>query len=277
MARYQIILAYDGTDFQGFQRQGNRRTVQSVLETALKELGWDGKSITAAGRTDAGVHAAGQVVVFDLHWKHNTEDLCGALNARLPQDVSVRSVCQERDDFHARFDARLRRYRYSIYCEQKRNPLYDRFAWQVWPAPDVDAMNRAAAGLIGTHDFAAFGSPYRPQGSTIRTVFQAIWTPLENGLRFEYAANAFLYHMVRRSVYLMAKVGQGRLEPEAVSGAFEKDAPTLPPGLAPACGLTLWEVRYQWSEQEQQLIMENEAIRTFLASGDRDCGKNLRH
>ncbi|HZW05020.1 MAG TPA: tRNA pseudouridine synthase A, partial [Anaerolineaceae bacterium] len=122
MERYQVILAYDGTEFQGFQRQTGTRTVQSEIETALRRLGWQGRSILSAGRTDTGVHAAGQVIAFDLDWTHSPETLGRAMNAFLPSDVAVKAVRATAPDFHPRFDAVARCYHYRIYCQPARDP-----------------------------------------------------------------------------------------------------------------------------------------------------------
>ncbi|HMD88830.1 MAG TPA: tRNA pseudouridine synthase A, partial [Anaerolineaceae bacterium] len=173
MAHYQITLAYDGTDFQGFQRQGKARTVQAELEAALRHLNWQGKTILAAGRTDTGVHAAGQVVAFELDWNHSPEALGRALNAGLPADIAVKAVQESGPEFHPRYSADDRTYQYSIFCEPERNPLKERYAWRVWPAVDLQTLQAAARLLPGTHDFAAFGSPPRPNGNTVRTVLQA--------------------------------------------------------------------------------------------------------
>jgi tRNA pseudouridine38-40 synthase len=244
MARYQIILAYDGTDFQGFQRQAKGRTVQGVFEAALSRLGWSDRVTLFAGRTDRGVHAKGQVAAFDLEWNHPVEDLGRALNAYLPDDVAVRSVRVAAPDFHPRFDATGRTYQYQIYCQPDRDPLRDRYHWQVWPELDLTLLQRAAPVLVGTHDFAAFGTPPRTGGSTIREVYSAAWELRSGGLLFEVSANAFLYHMVRRMVYLQVQVGKNLLELESFSRAVQVAQPQ-PPGLAPACGLALKEVMYE--------------------------------
>ncbi len=259
MAHYQVILAYDGTQFAGFQRlhsQGKLpldRTVQGVFENALSRLGWTGKSILSAGRTDAGVHAVGQVVAFDLDWKHSNQALCQALNAYLPADVAVRSVRLAAEDFHPRYSARARCYSYRIFCQASRDPLRERFAWRVWPEVDPVVMVEAAGMLVGEHDFAAFGTPPHPGGSTLRTVWQARWAPWSqdlylpgaggSGLRFEIVANAFLYHMVRRLVYVQVQIGQRRLELPALASAFSERTLDLT-GLAPPQGLVLMEVSY---------------------------------
>ncbi len=219
--------------------------MQGLVETILRQLGWQGRAILAAGRTDTGVHASGQVITFDLEWDHPAEALQQALNALLPADISVREVHPTRPDFHPCYDAISRRYRYQIYCQAARDPLRDRYAWQVWPAPQVDRLRRAASLLAGTHDFAAFGTPPRTHGTTVRTVFEAGWQEDEAGLVFEIAANAFLYHMVRRLVYLQVRIGQGWLDAEAVVECFRaQDKRTLVKGLAPPQGLRLVEVSY---------------------------------
>ncbi len=248
MERYKVTLAYDGTQFEGFQRQGRARTVQSEVEAALRRLNWQGKAILSAGRTDSGVHAEGQVAAFDLNWAHAPEDLGRALNAYLPEDVAVKQVEIAAPTFHPRYDARWRCYHYHLLFAPERDPLRERFAWRIWPPCEVGLLSAAARLLPGTRDFAAFGTPPRPGGSTIRTVFQAEWQELEDGsLRFIVAGNAFLYHMVRRMVYLQMLVGQQRLSLETFQAAVEK-AQAATPGLAPPQGLVLMQVRYTGEE-----------------------------
>jgi tRNA pseudouridine38-40 synthase len=244
MERYKVTLAYDGTQFYGFQRQGQTRTVQRIVEAALQQLSWQGRAILSSGRTDSGVHADGQVVAFDLDWAHAPEALGRALNAHLPEDVAVKSVEKAPADFHPRYDARSRCYRYTLVFSPGRDPLKERYAWRLWPPCEVQRLQAAAHLLHGTHDFAAFGTPPRPGGSTIRTVFQAGWQIGEQDvMSFEVTANAFLYHMVRRMVFLQVLVGQQRLSLEAFQAGIEEVQP-LTPGLAPPQGLVLKEVRY---------------------------------
>ena len=244
MARYQVKLAYDGTDFSGFQMQVSVRTVQAEIEKALRALGWVGQSILFGGRTDAGVHAGGQVVAFDLDWVHSSTDLLRALNANLPQDVAVREVNLASADFHPRFAALRRRYQYRLFCEVVREPLRERYAWRVWPKVDLALMRAAARGLVGTHDFGAFGSPPRAGGNTVRTVFRADWLEHGNDLVFTVEANAFLYHMVRRLVAYQVEIGQGRLEPGESWQRLAAGEQSPQPGRAPSQGLTLDEIIY---------------------------------
>jgi tRNA pseudouridine38-40 synthase len=245
MARYQITLAYDGTGFLGSQRQASSRTAQSELEKALRNLGWNGKTVYLAGRTDTGTHASGQVAAFDLDWVHGLQKLQDALNAYLPRDMAVREVKAAADAFHPRFDASSRCYRYRLFCASVRDPLRERYAWRVWPA--VTDIRPLASIWPGRHDFAAFGSPPRSGGSTVRTVMSAEWQQQGDEWIFEIQADAFLYRMVRRLVYAQVAVGQSRLSAETLISALEarKDAQAqIPASLAPASGLTLVEVRY---------------------------------
>ena len=262
MEHYKVTLAYDGTHFFGFQRQGRTRTVQLEVEAALRKLNWQGRAILSSGRTDSGVHADGQVIAFDLDWSHGPEELGRALNANLPDDVAVRAVEVVQADFHPRYDAISRCYTYQIQFAPVRDPLRDRYTWRLWPACEPDRLQAAARLLHGTHDFAAFGTPPRPGGSTIRIVFDAGWEFGENGLvRFQVIANAFLYHMVRRMVFVQVLVGQQRLDletlREAVSINGSAKPPQMTPGLAPPQGLTLKEVRYAVQGQVTQEFMNS--------------------
>jgi tRNA pseudouridine38-40 synthase len=249
MARYQIILAYDGTDFLGSQRQASSRTVQSELEKALRKLGWQGQTITLAGRTDTGTHASGQVAAFDLDWLHGLQKLQDALNANLPRDMAVREVKAAAGHFHPRFDASSRCYRYRLFCANVRDPLRERFAWRVWPP--VAEMTALAQIWPGRHDFAAFGSAPHAGGSTVRTVLSAAWQKQADEWFFEIRADAFLYRMVRRLVYAQVAAGQARLTAETLQQALDDPSEEgqsarsqIPASLAPASGLTLVDVRY---------------------------------
>src|SRR6266508_7055013 len=140
MARYQLPLTYDGTDFFGSQRQASRRTVQGELEKALCKLGWAARSVLLSGRTDTGVHATGQVASFDLDWSHSDEDLVRAVNAALPSDLAIHKARMVHTKFHPRFDATSRCYRYRLFCQPVRDPLRERFYWRVWPEIDSELL-----------------------------------------------------------------------------------------------------------------------------------------
>lgn len=245
MALYQVKIAYDGTNFFGFQRQGDARTVQSEIENVLRKFKWTGKSILCAGRTDTGVHASGQVITFELDWKHGLDTLLKALNAQMPEDIAVDAVSMADDGFHPRYDAISRCYHYRIYCQPNRNPLRDRFAWRVWPPVSLEPMQAAAQTFLGTHDFSAFGAPTQKGGHTIRTIFEAGWYQYdEDEFHFSVRANAFLYHMVRKIVFLQVKIGQGLWDIEKILQGVENQTSQLP-GLAKPNGLILVEVQYQ--------------------------------
>ncbi|MBW8009801.1 MAG: tRNA pseudouridine(38-40) synthase TruA [Chloroflexi bacterium] len=245
MARYQVILAYDGTDFRGMQRQSQTRTVQGEVEQALRKIGWQGKSILAAGRTDSGVHASGQVIAFDLKWAHSPEKLLKALNANLPLEVASTSLKQVAEEFHPRYDAVSRHYQFHIFCQPQRDPLRERYAWRVWPEIKIGRMQVAADSLCGEHDFSAFGAATKPDGPTVRQVFSTVWKQIDDELTFEISANAFLYHMVRRIVRLLVEIGQNKYEPEIVVDFLHRKNLETSLGLAPPNGLSLMEVRYQ--------------------------------
>lgn len=246
MERYKLTLAYDGTAFAGSQRQAKHRTAQGELETALRGLGWSARSVTLAGRTDTGVHASGQAASFDLEWAHGLDKLRDALNAGLPADMAVRNVEIADANFNPRFDATSRCYCYRLFCGNVRDPLRAKLAWRVWPAINGDALEEIAKVFLGRHDFAAFGSPPREESSTMRTVMFSEWKKSGDEWQFQVQADAFLYRMVRRLVYVQVAVAQGRRSKETVVRALEEPQTKneIPAGLAPAHGLTLVEVTY---------------------------------
>ncbi len=257
MEHYQVILAYDGSHFKGFQRQTKVRSVQGVVEDVLRHFGWRGKSILAAGRTDTGAHATGQVIAFELEWDHNPQDLRQAMNKYLPGDVVAVEVRQVRHSFHPRYDASWRRYYYRIYCQPVRQPLLDPYAWRVWPAADADILQASAHELVGTHDFGAFGNPPTRGGSTIRCVLESGWQEQAPYLTYQIKAQAFLYHMVRRLVFIQVSIAQRKIAIVDMLNALEAstssrgiDGSEFPTrkrqvhGLAPARGLVLAEVHY---------------------------------
>ncbi|NUQ37259.1 MAG: tRNA pseudouridine(38-40) synthase TruA [Caldilineales bacterium] len=240
---YCAVIEYDGSDFLGFQAQAQGRTVQGELEAALARLTQSPTRVIGAGRTDAGVHALGQVIAFRSEWRHSLSDLHRGLNALLPPDISAHTVALAPPHFHPRFSALARWYRYQIGIWPGHSPLKARYAWEVGPQLDLTTMNQAAAHLIGSHDFAAFGQP--PQGEiTIRHVSEAAWRAAGEYLLCDLRANAFLRHMVRNIVATLVWVGQGRLAPDDVAAilAQRRRAASAPP--APPQGLILMAVTY---------------------------------
>lgn len=246
MARYKITLAYDGSNFTGSQRQANSRTVQGELEKALHKIGWTGKTVLMAGRTDAGVHASGQVSAFDFdEWKQSSEKLLNALNAKLPSDIAIKKLQITKPEFHPRFDAVSRTYRYRLFYKPIRDPLREKYEWHVWTKFDANVLKESANLFLGTHDFSAFGSRTTPQGTTVRTVTKSGWKKKPEGeWQFEVKADAFLYRMVRRMVFVQVSLAQGKCLVKDIRNALLDKQVKLPAGLAPAHGLTLIEVEY---------------------------------
>lgn len=242
--RYGAVVEYDGTAYQGFQRQlPEQPTVQGVLEEALGQISGQAIVVTGAGRTDRGVHARGQVISFELQWQHELADLLRALNANLPADVAVRRVASVPATFHPRFDARWRAYEYYVLNEPVRSPLRRLRSWHIGRPLDMAAMNRAAAGLVGTHDFATFGSA--PQGdNTVRRVFVAQWEERAEWLVFRVKADAFLFRMVRSLVGTLCRVGDGSWQEAEFRQAFVACDRSRAGGLAPPQGLYLDAVGY---------------------------------
>ncbi len=240
---YRAIIEYDGSDFLGFQIQRQGRTVQGEIESVLRRLTQQPVRITGAGRTDAGVHATGQVVAFRAPWKHATEDLFRAVNALLPEDIAFRSLEKAPRNFHPRFSALRRCYRYQFGLWTGHSPLRSRYAWEIGPKLDIRAMQQAADRLIGVHDFATFGQP--PDGEiTIRQVFSAEFIHRSPWLYLDLCANAFLRRMVRTITTTLVQIGQGVRSVEDIDLLLQAKDRSLAPPPAPAKGLILTMVEY---------------------------------
>lgn len=257
--RIRAILAYDGTHYLGFQRQAEGvPTVQGVVEEALMRICGQHVTVIGAGRTDAGVHASGQVIAFDLPtWAHGEAALLRALNANLPPDVGISALAQAAPRFHPRFDAQSRTYTYTIVCAPHPLPLHRHTAWVVNRQLNFEQMQRVCAFLEGRRDYGALGTP--PQGeSTTRTITHATWERTADGnllwLRFRITADAFLYRMVRRTVGMCYDVGRGKLSPEDFREILERAQVASNVTIAPPQGLVLTAVAY--TEHEQQRVSD---------------------
>lgn len=242
--RYGGIVEYDGTGFFGYQLQPNKRTVQGEIEQVLEKITQTFIRIDAAGRTDAGVHATGQVVAFNTTWKHSLRDLHRAINATLPADIVFQRLKITPLNFSPRFDAVNRSYRYTIHNQAWPSALRRRYTHHVNQPLNIETMTEASQMLIGQHDFASFGKSPVDGRSTIRHVTQINWSVEGDCLIFEITANAFLYRMVRNVVGTLIQVGLGRLKVEQVKEILQARNLRCSVPAAPACGLCLIKVTY---------------------------------
>jgi tRNA pseudouridine38-40 synthase len=240
----KITLAYDGTRFVGWQRQAAGESVQGHLEGAVARL--EGAEVTAhgAGRTDAGVHALAQVASVHVTFHHDPGTVLRALNASLPPDIRVTGVEDVPTEFHARFAARAKRYRYQIANLAVASPFTRAYAWHVPEPLDRAIMREAAATLVGTHDFAAFQSTGTDVHTTVRTLTRSEWREEPELLVYEVEGDGFLRHMVRAIVGTLVEVGRGWRSPGQVVALLD-GAPRGEAGpTAPAHGLALARVEY---------------------------------
>jgi tRNA pseudouridine38-40 synthase len=245
VGRYRLWakIEYDGTAFNGFQIQKRERTVQGEIERALETVSGSRIRIVGAGRTDQGVQAQGQVIGFEVEWRHQLSDLQRALNAVLTSDVVILEMGTAAEGFHPRFSALSRAYRYTLLNSSRRSPLNRHIAWHIEQQLDIAQMTEASHFLVGAHDFSSFGRP--PQGeNTVREVFRADWQKRGPFLTFDIEANAFLYRMVRSIVGTMVQVGQGQVSVGAFKSILESRDRSKCKYMAPAHGLCLMRVEY---------------------------------
>jgi len=243
--RLRIELAYDGTNFSGWAVQPDRRTVQQSVEEALSKIARINVETIVAGRTDAGVHATGQVIHVDVPEEMGLDDLGYKLNRILDEDVRINKIDIAPPAFHARFSALRRYYEYRILDENKVIQPMARLNTASWYRPlDVDLMNHASALLLGTHDYAAF-CKFREGGTTIRTLETYQWRRDRDGyLLADVVADAFCYSMVRNLVGAIVCVADGRKDPEWISTLLENKERVSDSLVFPARGLTLYKVDY---------------------------------
>jgi tRNA pseudouridine38-40 synthase len=245
-ARCRLLVAYDGTEFHGFAAQPSVRTVEGELTKALARiLRHEPENLTCAGRTDAGVHAWGQVVSFDAIPGLEPDRLRDAVNGQLAPEVVVRDAELVAPDFDARRSARWRHYRYTVVNRPAPDPFLARFAWWVGAPLDLHALHLGADPFVGEHDFAAF-CRRGPEGSTtLRRVFESRWKDLGEGvLQYEIRGNAFCWQMVRSIVGTLVDVGTGKRRPGELTAILRAKDRAHAGSLAPPQGLCLWEVAY---------------------------------
>ena len=241
-----LIVEYDGTRYHGFQLQANLPTIQRELEKALWELTGETTRVLAASRTDAGVHAKGQVVSFRTRSSHSLETFIKALNYYLPKDIAVKAAHRVEDSFNVRRHAVSREYNYCILNSLTRSPLRERFYYLVTGQLDIDAMNQACQVLIGEHDFASFVNNKEVAAkSTVRKVYRAEMRKDGELAVFNIVANSFLMHQVRNTVGTLIRVGLGKMSGDEFYSILEAKKPGLAWPTAPARGLCLMQVNYK--------------------------------
>lgn len=240
----KLVVAYDGTAYQGWQRQATGPTIQAALEDAFVPLLGQAPSVTGAGRTDAGVHALAQVASVRVDSAHPPDAIRRALNARLPPDIRVRSVEDMPAAFHARFDATGKTYRYRIVTADVVSPFERWFVWHVPGRLDVDAMRDAARVLPGQRDWSSFQAAGTEVEDAVRTVRQVDVRATEDGLTVEVRGDGFLRHMVRILVGTLVDVGAGRRSPASIPVLVDAKDRRLAGDTAPPQGLTLVAVDY---------------------------------
>jgi tRNA pseudouridine38-40 synthase len=240
-----LVMEYDGSHYHGFQWQDDQPSVQGELEKALTKLTGERRRVMSASRTDAGVHARGQVVSFRTGSALETDNFVSGLNHYLPADIAVRAAYRIDDSFNVRREAVSREYSYYILNSSTRSPLREGFAYQVSGELDIEAMNRACQLLVGEHDFASFaGRNGANVKSTVRHVFRAEVTRDGELVVFNIEANSFLLHQVRNTVGVLIRVGLGKMTPDEFNSILEARELALAGPTAPACGLCLERVNY---------------------------------
>ncbi len=244
LSKFILLIEYDGTQYHGFQWQLGLPTIQNELEEAILRFCGQSSRVIAASRTDAGVHAKGQVVSFRAESKLDTMTLVRALNYYLPGDIAVKAAYRARDDFNVRHDALSREYHYYILNTDTRSPFSQRFALFLPKVLDIQAMNDACRLIRGEHDFASFASSLDDNKSTLRNVYEAEIEKKGDFTIFRIVANSFLPHQVRSTMGLLIRLGLGKLGIEGFRDIMEAKSLGLAGPLSLACGLCLKKVNY---------------------------------
>lgn len=245
MNNYKMVLQYEGTRYKGWQRQESTdNTIQGKLEAILSKMNGAPVEMQGAGRTDAGVHARGQVANFHMETARTPEQIMNYVNQYLPEDIAVISLEKVADRFHSRLNARGKTYCYQVIQSPVPHVFERRYAHRIEGRLNVEEMRRAAAALIGKHDFASFTSAKKSKKSTVRTIESIELEEKGELLQIRYSGDGFLYHMVRILTGTLLEVGMGQRQAEELETILEMKRRDAAGPLAPACGLTLMEVRY---------------------------------
>jgi tRNA pseudouridine38-40 synthase len=240
-----LVVEYNGRRYHGFEWQNGLPTVQSELEKAINLITGETRRVIAASRTDAGVHARGQVVSFWTDSRLPPATIQRALNANLPEDIAVLSAHQIPENFSVRSNAILRHYDYFILNRSCRSPIAQEYTYFISRQLDVETMNKACRFLVGRHDFTSFITSWESDRDPVRNVHQAVVERNGETVVFSISANSFLTHQVRNTVGLLVRIGLGKLEPEELEKLMELRRPGLAGPTAPAKGLCLTRIEYE--------------------------------
>ena len=243
MRNIKIVTQYNGQNYCGWQRQPNSLGIQGTIEKAIYEITKEEVKITGSGRTDAGVHALGQVASFKMESNIPVNRIPSALNAKLPKDISIIECNEVDEDFHARYSAKGKRYRYLIHNSDYRSPIYKDISYHVKYELDFEKMKEEARNLIGEHDFKGFMSSGSAVKDTVRTIYNVTLEKKENLIVFEVEGNGFLYNMVRIIVGTLVDIGRGRINESLKDIIVSKERGRCG-HTAPAHGLFLKKVDY---------------------------------
>lgn len=245
MKRVKLVVAYDGTNYHGWQVQDNGITIEEVLNRTISGLVQEDIKVIGASRTDAGVHACGNVAVFDTESRIPGDKFSFALNQRLPEDIRIQESCEVDADFHPRYADTVKTYEYNILNRRFELPSKRLYAAFCYYPMDIERMNQAAAYLVGEHDFKSFCSAGAQVQTTVRTIYAVNVTKEDDMVHIRITGNGFLYNMVRIIAGTLMQVGTGLMEPEQVKEILEARDRSKAGPTAVAKGLTLVEIRYE--------------------------------
>ena len=245
MKRVKLVVAYDGTNYHGWQVQDNGITIEEVLNRTISELVQEDIKVIGASRTDAGVHACVNVAVFDTESRIPGDKFSFALNQRLPEDIRIQESCEVDADFHPRYADTVKTYEYNILNRRFELPTKRLYAAFCYYPMDIERMNQAAAYLVGEHDFKSFCSAGAQVQTTVRTIYAVNVTKEDDMVHIRITGNGFLYNMVRIIAGTLMQVGTGLMEPEQVKEILEARDRSKAGPTAVAKGLTLVEIRYE--------------------------------
>ena len=252
---YKILLQYDGTRYEGWQRQERTgQTIQGKIEAVLSKMTGEEIQIQGAGRTDAGVHAKGQTANFHLKRAVDVQELKRYLNHYLPEDIAVTEVCEAPERFHSRLNASGKIYTYRIATGEEKNVFERRYIYDLGERPDTERMRQAAQLLTGTHDFRSFCANKRMKKSTVRTIYEIKIEEMPGEILLTYKGNGFLHHMIRILTGTLLEVGMGRRSLSSVKELLEVFDREKAGFTAPAKGLTLEEVLYSPLQKENETL-----------------------